>query len=93
MIDATTATLHTLELRGNPQRFNSGTMRRYRFTNGAVLVCCASPTKSVKIIPPSCFFIAVPCDRDVAALALQWGRHNRRRGAEARATIAKATGA
>lgn len=67
-----------LLLAGRPQRYNAGTMRRYRFTNGTVLVVTSDPVKRACVIPRSCPHVTVPCERGVAARALRWARHNRR---------------
>jgi len=53
------------------QRFNSGTMRRYHFPNGSVLVCDAGKARDPRVIPAWCGHISAPIGRNEAAISLR----------------------
>lgn len=63
-----------LKLSGRPERHNAGTLRRYRFTSGAVLAVCTM-TRRASVAPPCAPLIMVPISRETAANALREARH------------------
>ena len=69
--------METLKLRGRPDRYNGGTMRRYHFTNGTILVVNSAPLKRAVVIP-SCApcGVSVEVPRAEAVKALRAGRMN-----------------
>jgi hypothetical protein len=53
------------------QRWNGGTLRRYRFPNGARLVTFTGRDRLPAVIPAWCGHISTPVSRPVAAEALR----------------------